>query len=125
MTTRHIPVCIVSTEEAHGRASSYGAFSVVSKPITSRETLERLLEAIRDFIDHPVKELLVVGSDEAGRQRIAECVGRDQLRLSAAETGEAAIEIVGRDRVDCVVLHSGLPDMSTDRFLKDIRRDLA
>src|SRR5262249_16339094 len=36
MYTRHIPVCIISTEEAHNRALTYGAFSVLSKPIKSR-----------------------------------------------------------------------------------------
>ena len=94
MTTRHIPVCIISTEEAHGRASSYGAFSVLNKPIRSRDTLEQLLDAIHDFIDQPIKELVVVGSDPARRERIAESIGGDQFRLTEAASGEAALEIL-------------------------------
>ena len=42
---------------------------MLTKPIKSRETLEQLLDAIRDFIDHPEKELLVVGSDSSGRKQ--------------------------------------------------------
>jgi HAMP domain-containing protein/signal transduction histidine kinase/CheY-like chemotaxis protein len=123
MTTRHIPVCIISTEEAHGRASSFGAFSVLNKPIRSRDTLERLVDAIRDFINQPTKELVVVGSGPAARERIAASIGGDQFRLTEAATGEAALEILGQQRVDCLVLDAELPDMPTDRFLKRIGRD--
>jgi hypothetical protein len=113
----------MSTEEAHGRASSYGAFSVLNKPIRSRDTLEKLLDAIRDFISQPIKDLVVVGSGPAACKRIAASIGGDQFRLTEAVTGEAAIEILGQKRVDCLVLDAELPDMPTDRFLKRIRRD--
>ncbi len=123
MTTRHIPVCVMSTEEAHDRATSYGAMSVLNKPIRSRETLDQLLDTIRDFVSQPVKNLVVVGSEPTGRQRIAEYIGGDQFRLTQAESGEAALEILERKRVDCLVLHSALPDMPTDTFLRRIRRE--
>src|SRR5262249_42459037 len=61
ITMRHIPVCVISTEDVHDRALGFGAVSVLTKPFQNRETLEKLLDTIRDFIGRPFKDLLIVG----------------------------------------------------------------
>ncbi len=61
LATRHIPVCVVSTEEDHDRAMGLGALSVASKPFKTKESLEQFLDTIREFVDRPVKDLLLVG----------------------------------------------------------------
>ena len=88
MTTRHIPVCVISTEEARDRAASYGALSVLTKPFQSRETLEQLLDDIRDFIGRRVKDLVVVGPD-AGHvaTRSSDSIGGDEFRVTTAASG--------------------------------------
>ena len=45
--TRHIPVCVISTEEARERGLKLGAMAFVAKPIQTKETLERTLDARR------------------------------------------------------------------------------
>ena len=45
--TRHIPVAVISTDEARERALSAGAFSVFAKPIQGKETLDTLLAPIQ------------------------------------------------------------------------------
>ena len=47
VNTRHIPVCVISTEEARERGLKLGAMAVVSKPIQTKEVLERTLDAVR------------------------------------------------------------------------------
>ncbi len=87
MTTRHIPVCILSTETAHDRGARYGALAVLDKPIKSREKLDELLDTIREFISQPVKELVVIGSAPPGREQLADYIGGEQFRLTEAATG--------------------------------------
>ena len=41
LTTRHIPICVVSTEEARERAFDAGALAFIGKPIPSRDVLDR------------------------------------------------------------------------------------
>src|SRR6185312_14421287 len=70
LTSRHIPVYVVSTEDDRERARSMGAVGTVLKPLQSKETIEELFGEIRRFVDRPVRELLVVEPDEARRERL-------------------------------------------------------
>jgi CheY-like chemotaxis protein len=62
-STRHIPVHIVSGIEKRQRGLRQGAVSYLEKPV-SKEALDSAFDAITDFIDQPVKNLLVVEDDE-------------------------------------------------------------
>ncbi len=57
LATRHIPVCVISTDDARDRALSAGAIAFVAKPIQSRDVLDQLLDSVTAFItrhDSPV-----------------------------------------------------------------------
>jgi CheY-like chemotaxis protein len=125
ITMRHIPVCVISTEDVHDRALGFGAISVLSKPFQTREILEQLLDTIRDFIGQKTKDLVVVGSDPAARDRIAGFIGGDAFRLTPAKCGQDALDLLGRKRVDCLVLGSEPPDMPTEVLVNRIRRESA
>src|SRR5262249_54177441 len=49
--TRHIPVCVISTEEDSQRGMQLGAMGVVAKPIRTKDTLERALAQIKQFAE--------------------------------------------------------------------------
>ncbi len=123
MSTRHIPVCVISTEEACERAATYGALSVLTKPLQSRETLEQLLDDVRDFIGRRVKDLVVVGPDGSRRDEIIRSIGGDEFRVTTAVNGREALDLLDGKRVDCLVLDSSMPDMTPDEFLREIRAD--
>src|SRR5262249_17999189 len=53
--TRHVPVCVVSTDEARDRALSSGALAFVAKPVKTRETLDALLDRVKDFVGRSLK----------------------------------------------------------------------
>src|SRR5204862_2782623 len=44
--TRHIPVCVVSTDEARERALRSGALAFIAKPIQSRDLLDSMLNQL-------------------------------------------------------------------------------
>ena len=123
LATRHIPVSIVSTEEDHDRAMGLGALSVFAKPLKNRESLEGLLDTIKDFVDRPVKDLLVVGRDEARRERVLELIGSEDIRVTSVEEGKDALAILGQRRIDCMVIDPDLPDMTTDALVGEINRE--
>ncbi len=57
--TRHIPVHIMSVEEGIQRGLQQGAIAYLQKPITS-EALGNALSAIKEFVERPMKNLLIV-----------------------------------------------------------------
>src|SRR5204863_5886438 len=54
--TRHIPVCVVSTDDARDRALNSGAVGFLSKPLTSRDAVDQALEQLRDFVTRPNRQ---------------------------------------------------------------------
>jgi HAMP domain-containing protein/signal transduction histidine kinase/CheY-like chemotaxis protein len=119
--TRSIPVCVISTEEARERALQLGALTVVEKPIQTKEVLERALDAVAEVVLRPVKELLVVGLEDA-RRRMADDLGDGAAHVVGAADGRGALEALQARRPDAVLLCPGLPDMTTGELVNAIAR---
>jgi CheY-like chemotaxis protein len=123
-STRHIPVQMVTLDEARQHDLSRGAFSFVTKPTTT-EGLETALSRIKEYATPRRKRLLVVEDDAAERLSIMELLGHDDLDIAVAGTGEAALAALRERPFDCVVLDLRLPDMSGFEVLDIIRDDAA
>ncbi|MBA4156052.1 MAG: response regulator [Gemmatimonadetes bacterium] len=120
---RHIPVHIVSGIERRQRGLRHGAISYMQKPV-SKETLDAAFDHITRFIDEPVKNLLVVEDDEAQRQSIVELVGGEEdVRVTAVATAEEALERLGSQRYDCMVLDLRLQNMNGFNLLERVKTD--
>ncbi len=76
--TRHIPVHIISVEENWQRGLRLGAIDFLTKPAT-KESLSEALTTLHEFVDRPVKRLLVVEDDEAQQQSIVELIGNGDV----------------------------------------------
>ncbi|HEY8725655.1 MAG TPA: HAMP domain-containing protein [Gaiellaceae bacterium] len=121
--TRHIPVHIVSAGEGRQNALKAGAVAFLEKPI-SKEGLEDTFGEIRSFIDRGLKRLLVVEDDESQREAVVELIGGDEeVEVTAVGSGEAALEALGTERFDCMVLDLKLPDMGGFALLEKLKED--
>src|SRR5947209_8597883 len=112
LTTRHIPVCVMSTEEARERSFELGAIDFVAKPLQTREALEEPIANLRDFVDRPVRSLLVVEPDDARRDDLPDFLGAEDVQVTAVADGREAIQMLRERRIDCMVLNPQLPDMT-------------
>jgi len=122
-TTRHIPVHIVSAGDELPRNRKLGALAHVRKPV-SAEGMAQAMDNIKDFVERPIKRLLVVEDDENQRKTIKEMIGDDDVEMVCVGTGEEALQQLKNDRFDCTVLDLGLPDMSGFELIKKIRSEL-
>jgi DNA-binding response OmpR family regulator len=69
------------------------------------------------------RRILIVDDDAALRQSLAEQLERHGEFVSAeCETAEAALEIVGRERFEAILLDIGLPDMDGRELCRALRR---
>jgi signal transduction histidine kinase/DNA-binding response OmpR family regulator len=122
--TRHIPVYVVSTEEARERALASGARGMLVKPVPTRDALEKFLLSVKDYVERPVKELLVIESDAERRQQLLELIGNGgDIQTTAVESGKDALELLRRQRIDCMVLGPRLPDLSLHAFVDEALRE--
>jgi CheY-like chemotaxis protein/signal transduction histidine kinase len=125
-TLRHIPVHIMSVEEGRQRSLQLGAIAHLQKPI-SREELTQTLMGLRDFVERPVKNLLIVEDDERQRRSIVELIGNGDVQSTAVGSGAEALAALKSDRFDCMVLDLGLPDVDGFALIEQIKQqaDLA
>ena len=121
--TRHIPVHIISVEEARQRGLKQGAFAYLNKPV-SREWLEKAFDDMVAFIERPAKNLLVVEDDDVQRQSIVELIGTGDVQITAVGTGEAALAALRSASFDCLVLDLRLPDMPGMALIEKINEEL-
>jgi HAMP domain-containing protein/signal transduction histidine kinase/CheY-like chemotaxis protein len=115
--TRHIPIGVVSTEDARERAFDCGAYCFIAKPIQSNDVLDLGLGMLLDIARRPTKSMLVVVPDAVERESIVEAIKADDLKI-AVSTGapEAREALVGGD-FDCVLVDgdAGLDLAEVDR----------
>ncbi len=110
--TRHIPICVISTDEARDRALSSGALRFIGKPIQSKDVLDDLLEHLKDYTSEPARNVLLVEHDPDRLQAIREYFdGAEDVRIASAPDGEIALRMVREQRPDCIVLNPGMPGL--------------
>jgi CheY-like chemotaxis protein/signal transduction histidine kinase/HAMP domain-containing protein len=122
--TRHIPVHFISATEGRPRGLGMGAVGYLTKPVT-REQIEAALDRIGHFSSQEPRRLLVVDDDPGSRTAIARLIGGDNVTITTADTGQQALDLLGREAFDCVVLDLGLPDIAGTELLARVARDPA
>ena len=123
METRHIPVHIISVENEQQRGLKMGAISFMTKPVTP-EGLGKAFEKINEYIKKDVKTLLVVEDNKSQQKSIIELIGNGDVKTIAVETGQDAIEILKKNKIDCMVIDLGLPDISGVELIDRINKEL-
>jgi HAMP domain-containing protein/CheY-like chemotaxis protein/signal transduction histidine kinase len=121
---RHIPVQIISMEEERQHGLAHGAFAyLVKEPTTSG--LEAAFDRLKEFTVPRTKRLLVVEDNDIERDAVVELLGYEDIDIVSAGRGDAALEILRSQRIDCVVLDLRLPDMTGFELLEQLQTDPA
>jgi HAMP domain-containing protein/signal transduction histidine kinase/DNA-binding response OmpR family regulator len=123
-STRHIPVQIVSVIDDLKRVLKLGAFGHISKP-TDREMLVNGIVNLKEFVERPLKRLLLVEDDDVLRNSIVELIGGGDVQVTATGTGSEALEILRSDRFDCAIVDLMLPDMEWAELIGKMKRESA
>ena len=110
--TRHVPVCVVSTDEARDRALDAGCLAFLAKPIPSRDVLDGLLDHLTDYLRRPARHLLVVEPDAAKREQVKARLADPDVRVTTVPDTAAALRVMADQPTDCVVLGPGAHDMA-------------
>lgn len=118
--TRHIPVHIVSVDDATMNAYQMGAIGFLSKPVDA-QGLDEIFKKIETFIDRAVKNLLIIEDDLTSRRTIQKLLGGDDIQITEAMNGQSALEFIKTQTFDCIILDLNLPDMSGFELLSRIR----
>jgi CheY-like chemotaxis protein len=118
LSTRHIPVCVISTEEARERAFEAGAFAFIAKPIPSKDVLDEALGSLLADIKRPTMRALVLGAEGAQRDSIVQAIAGEDLQVHT-ESSALSPEAIAALDPDCVIdAGAGLETTAMARFLE-------
>ncbi len=117
--TRHIPVHVISVEEASVETFAKGAVGHTTKPL-SQEALEEAFQKLIQLSAGEPKRVLVVDDDAQIRQRTVKLLTDGEVMVDEAGSGEQALEALRGKRYDCVVLDLGLQDMGGSELLAQL-----
>jgi HAMP domain-containing protein/CheY-like chemotaxis protein/signal transduction histidine kinase len=119
-TTAHIPVHVLSGGEAQQRALEAGAVAHLQKPI-SEEDLVDAFDRLLGFADTGRKNVLVVEDDLVQLNAMVGLLGTGEIEVTAVSTAEEALVAMQRQRFDCVIVDLGLPGMSGEELIDQLR----
>src|SRR6185295_4405337 len=74
LATRHIPICVVSTDDSRQRALDAGAIGFLTKPLQSVDVVNEALGHLYQFADQVAKKVLVVMPDGPVRAEYLACL---------------------------------------------------
>jgi len=120
--TRHIPVHVVSVEEASTESFRKGAVGHAVKPV-SQEELEETFRRLEQVSAGKPKRVLVVEDDPKIRRETVRLIGNGDVTVDEVGTGADALESLRALRYDCMVLDLGLPDMDGKELLATLERE--
>ena len=109
LATRHIPVCVISTDEARAQALESGAAGFIAKPLQSKETLDRAIERLHGFVTRPERHLLILMAQSAERDELVQLLSGSDVRIFPLSTAAEADSILCEAPVDCLVIGPGAP----------------
>ena len=111
--TRHIPICVISTDDAREKSMSSGAMAFVAKPIQSKDVLDGMLDLL-DRYNGRRKDVLVVTNDAKEADRIITSVDADDLRINAVKPTSRQLAKWKKQPVDMLILGKGAAEMMSD-----------
>jgi signal transduction histidine kinase/CheY-like chemotaxis protein/CHASE3 domain sensor protein len=119
--TRHIPIHIISADEERERSLRLGAVSHFQKPVT-RAIIDQALSQTIDFINRPLKNLLIIEDNANEREALVALIGNGDVHSTAVGTAAEAFAELDQMRFDCIVLDLGLPDKNGLELIREIQQ---
>ena len=121
--TRHIPVYVISTEEARERAVRSGAKDFVAKPIQNKQVLSIMLDEMKVFLNGSRKRVLVIDEEPAALNEIKNYIdGMPDVDILAAPDWEGARSALNSSTCDCIVLGGSAADTMLATISEEIHQ---
>jgi CheY-like chemotaxis protein len=121
VTTRDVPVQIITTEEERERGLRMGAMGALTKPLKTREALDAVFERIRLYTEPRVRRVLLVEPDDRLRAAIQDLVTADDVEVKATASATEALLEWHDAPWDLVITSSDLPDRRAFELVDALR----
>ncbi|HET6275066.1 MAG TPA: HAMP domain-containing protein [Candidatus Cybelea sp.] len=120
-TTADIPVHVISGAEQWQHALDFGAVTHLTKPVTE-EALTQTFDSLLGYGGGRSKNLLLVEDDITQLNAMVNLIDAGEVAVTAVRTGAEAMQAIAEQRFDCIVVDLGLPDVSGEELIAQMRQ---
>jgi adenylate cyclase len=115
-----IPIILMTISDEKQKGFTLGASGYLSKPVDRT----RLAELLNRFKQPTAKAtVLVVEDEEATRELMRRLLVGEGWQVNVAANGREALEKLGAERIDVVLLDLMMPEMDGFAFITEFRKD--
>src|SRR5260221_189363 len=122
LATRHIPVCVVSTDDARDRALNSGALGFIAKPLTSRGLVDQAIEQLKEFVSPPARQVLLMMPEGGTRTDVVERLGAADIGMLVAWSRDEAMRILKNSPIDCLGIDESITDLQATDVLEALEQ---
>ena len=120
LATRHIPICVVSTDDSRERALQAGAIAFISKPLQSKDEVDVAVAELYDrYSERPFRNLVVAMPATPLRAQLLGALDND-IRPVVAEDVESVRAALAD--ADCVVVDASFHDFGPEDVVEAMDR---
>ncbi|WP_250504050.1 HAMP domain-containing protein [Caballeronia sp. AZ7_KS35] len=114
MATRHIPVCVISTDESRERALRAGAFAFLPKPIESQAILDDALASMAQYVEAERHIVLVALSSMTERELLSNAFQDAHAEVVFADSRDPLLQQLSSRTVDALVLADNIAGVAPE-----------
>ena len=111
LTTRNIPVCVVSTDDSRDRALNSGAIGFITKPVASAEVIDQAIAQLNDYIGRARKRLVLLMHSGDELDTILARLRDEEIDVLTSTDSAEICELLASEQLDCLVVEAGATDL--------------
>ncbi|HEX3140925.1 MAG TPA: response regulator, partial [Rhizobacter sp.] len=119
LATRHIPVCVVSTDDSRERALRTGAVGFLTKPLQSQDEIEEALIHLHEFVGRRRKRLLVMMQPTPERDSFVAALDADTDIVMCDSVPSARTQLA-TGGIDCLVTDGSVPGFGPEDVIESL-----
>jgi HAMP domain-containing protein/signal transduction histidine kinase/DNA-binding response OmpR family regulator len=122
LAVRHIPVYVISTDEARDQALVAGAQHFIAKPLPSRKAVDDIFDLMSYRTRTEDRVILVVDPESKRRERTAEFLqGIEGVQIIPAPDPARAEKLALGKSVGCIIAHPLTPESELETLISRTR----
>ncbi|MVT08992.1 response regulator [Chitinophaga tropicalis] len=122
LSTRHIPVHIISSLEAKKESLQKGAVDFINKPL-ALDQMPRIFQQLENMLNSNPGKVLIVEENPKHAQALAYFLENFNVSTEiAGNIGNGVTALLEKD-VNCVILDMGVPDQQAYETLETVKRN--
>ena len=120
--TRHIPVHIMSSQEAKKESLKKGAVDFISKPMAF-EQMQEVFQKIEHVLSKNHKKVLILEENPHHAKALAYFLETFNVNAQISASVTESVQALQSEQVDCVILDMGIPDKQAYEALETVKQN--